>query len=154
VGACPLRRNLINSSGKDKMTHLNWVYRTIYPFYNLHSEGNLQVYDVHSKNWMKKSQNVPVWLSISAHICSALWKAQKYKSVINWIWLLLSVSDWHTHCSTRWFALLRSPRTFFAVPVSVLWGGVGKKRFKTINLDVKNIFAGSYTEHCWRCSKS
>ncbi len=28
--------------------------------------------------------------------------------------------------------------------------GVGKS--KQLNLDVRNIFAGSQTEHCWRCS--
>jgi hypothetical protein len=33
----------------------------------------------------------------------------------------------------------------FAVPVSVLWVGL-KKKEKKLNLDVKNILAGSHTE--------
>jgi len=36
----------------------------------------------------------------------------------------------------------------FAVPVSVLWVGLTEKKLK---LDVKNISAGSHTEHRWRC---
>jgi hypothetical protein len=39
----------------------------------------------------------------------------------------------------------------FAVPVLVLWLGLEKS--KLLNLDVRNIFAGSHTEHHWRCSK-
>jgi hypothetical protein len=37
----------------------------------------------------------------------------------------------------------------FAVPILVLWMGLEKS--KEPNLDVRNIFAGSHTEHGWRC---
>jgi len=39
----------------------------------------------------------------------------------------------------------------FAVLVSVLWVGLIKST--ELNLGVKNIFAGSHTEHHWRCPK-
>jgi hypothetical protein len=42
----------------------------------------------------------------------------------------------------------------FAAPSSVPWvrleKGLGLKEY---NLDVRNIFVGSHTEHHWRCSK-
>jgi hypothetical protein len=34
----------------------------------------------------------------------------------------------------------------FAIPISVLWGGVGLQKCKRTKLDVKNIFARSPTE--------
>jgi hypothetical protein len=34
--------------------------------------------------------------------------------------------------------------------VSVSWAGLQESK-KELNLDVKNIFAGSHTEHRWRC---
>jgi len=37
----------------------------------------------------------------------------------------------------------------FAVPISVLL--VGLQKSKQLTWDVKNTFAGSHTEHCWRC---
>jgi transposase-like protein len=39
----------------------------------------------------------------------------------------------------------------FAVAVFVLWVGLEKRKVK-LNLDVRNIFAMSETEHRWRCS--
>jgi hypothetical protein len=45
--------------------------------------------------------------------------------------------------------LLVVPHLFAAVPVSVLL--VGLQKSKQLNLHVKNTFAGSHTEHCWRC---
>jgi hypothetical protein len=30
---------------------------------------------------------------------------------------------------------------------------VGLEKIKYLNLDVRNIFAGSHTEHYWSCSK-
>jgi len=46
--------------------------------------------------------------------------------------------------------LLVNPH-LFVVPVSVTWVGVTKEY--NLNLDVKNILAGSHAEHSWRCSK-
>jgi hypothetical protein len=40
----------------------------------------------------------------------------------------------------------------FALPVSVLL--VGLQKSTELNLDVKNIFSGSHTQHRWRCSKT
>jgi hypothetical protein len=39
----------------------------------------------------------------------------------------------------------------FSVPVSVLWMGL-QNYLNNYTLDVKNILAGSHTEHRWRCS--
>jgi hypothetical protein len=42
----------------------------------------------------------------------------------------------------------------FAVPVLVFWVVLGeKKKERKVNWDVRNIFAGSHTEHGWRWSK-
>jgi hypothetical protein len=38
----------------------------------------------------------------------------------------------------------------FAVPVLISWAEFGRK--KKLNLNVRNVFAGSHTEHCWSCS--
>jgi hypothetical protein len=62
---------------------------------------------------------------------------------------VFSVSDWPLHNDwSRWFAISSSP------PISCFSsvGGVAKK-IKKLNLDVKNIFSGSHTEHSWRLSK-
>jgi hypothetical protein len=48
--------------------------------------------------------------------------------------------------SSRWFAI--SSSHLFAVLVSVLWVRLHKSK---LNLDVRNIFARSNTEHLWRC---
>jgi len=71
------------------------------------------------------------------------------KSVLNMIYLLLNVSDW--------LIIMIGPRGLllvvahlFAVPFSLLW--VGLQKSTQLNLDVKTIFAASYTEPHWRCS--
>jgi hypothetical protein len=66
----------------------------------------------------------------------------------NMIWLLLPVSYWPLIMIGQSGLVLVSG--LFAVPVLVLWVGLGKS--KQLNLDVRNIFAGSLTEHCWSCS--
>ncbi len=38
----------------------------------------------------------------------------------------------------------------FAIPVSIYWWVATKK--KKLNLDIRNTFARSHTEHRWRCS--
>jgi hypothetical protein len=71
------------------------------------------------------------------------------KSVINMIRLLLPTSDWPI-IRIGWGALLLVvSHLVFTVPV--LWAGLEKGMY--LNLAVRYIiFAGSQTEHCWRCS--
>ncbi len=67
------------------------------------------------------------------------------KSVINMVWLLLLVSDWPI-ITVGPGGLPLVVSDLFAVPILVLWAGLQKS--KLLNLDVRNIFAGSHTEHC------
>jgi hypothetical protein len=98
-----------------------------------------------------------VWLSIIAClVCGGWWKAEGHcaptqKSVIDMIWLLLSVSDRPIIMIGPGGLLLVVPH-LFAVPVSVY--GRGCKKANNLNLDVKNIIAGLHIEHCWRSSNN
>jgi hypothetical protein len=67
------------------------------------------------------------------------------------IWLLWGVSD----CATSMFGLtglLLVVSHLFGIPVWVL--SVGLEKSRELNFDVRNIFAGSHSEHRWSsCSK-
>jgi hypothetical protein len=93
---------------------------------------------------MKKSQNMSVWLSKMVFwpsIFALFAEAGKRcsKAAVDWLDSLLGPGG-----------LLFVVSHPFAVPVLVLWLGLEKS--KQLNLNVRNIFAGSHTEHCWRCS--
>jgi hypothetical protein len=66
---------------------------------------------------------------------------------------LLRVSNWVDSliCPTG-LLLVVSPTYLLAVPVSVLWVGLGKILDTNKALDVRNIFGGSHMERWWRCS--
>jgi hypothetical protein len=70
------------------------------------------------------------------------------KSVINWIWLLLLVFDWSIIMIGPCSLLLVIVSHLFAVLVLVFIGGCWKK-VKYLNLDMRNIFAGSHSEQHW-----
>ncbi len=112
------------------------------------------------KNWMKKIQRLPVRLKkmvLAQQNCAGCrawyqvqqWCAPAKYSVLNMIYLLLSVSDWPITMIGPG-GLLLVVTHLFAVPVSVPCVGLQKSTW--LNLDPKNIFAGSHTEPRWRCS--
>ncbi len=87
-------------------------------------------------------------------VCGGWYKAQQYcapgeKSLINMISILLSVSDWLRVMIGTGGLLLVLPN-LFAAPVSNFMGGLAKKSVTILGCE--NNFAGSHTEHCWRCS--
>jgi hypothetical protein len=63
--------------------------------------------------------------------------------------MLIPISNWPT-LRIGVGSLLLVVSHIIAVPVLVLWVALKKKK---LNLDARNICAGSYTEHYWRCSK-
>jgi hypothetical protein len=67
------------------------------------------------------------------------------KSVVNMIWQLLPVSDWPI--------IMIGPRGLLLVVRTHFQSyGWGLLKSKWLNLDVRNIFARSHTEHRWGCS--
>ncbi len=98
---------------------------------NLEHLQRCSVCDPAHKKWMNKSQHLPVWLRqmvLAQHNsagCRGWRKARQRcapakKSVINMIWLLLSVSDRPITMIAPGGLLLVIPH-LFAVPVSVYW---------------------------------
>ncbi len=71
------------------------------------------------------------------------------------VYLLLPVSDWlDSLIGPSGLLLVVVVPHQLAVPVSVLWVELEKKKLVTKNLDVRNMFGGwSHTEHWWRYSK-
>ncbi len=82
----------------------------------------------------EESQNVSIWLRkmvLAQHNCTVWWRAQRHcppaeKSVINMIWLLLSVFlSAHSNDWSRWFAISSPPP--ICCPSFSFMGGVAKK---------------------------
>jgi hypothetical protein len=71
--------------------------------------------------------------------------APAQNNVINMIWILLSVYDWPIIMIDP-SGLLLIISHLFAIRVSVFW--VGLQKIKSLNLDVKNIFARLHVKHC------
>jgi hypothetical protein len=113
---------------------------------------------LHSKIGGRKSNLCPFgsrkWfsLSVTAHVAVAGKKrcAPAEKSVINMISLVLSVFDWPIiMIGPGGLLLVVPPPIPICCPSFSFIGGFAKMQ---LNLDVKNIFGGSHTEHSWRCS--
>jgi len=119
---------------------------------------------------MKRSQNMPTWLRrmVLANIFAQFAEAGKRhskakhllkKSVINMIWLLLSVSDWPIIMSrdhfydmlanqnnwSRCFAISNLPP--ICCPCFSFMGWVGKRYI--LKLDVRNILQGCILSTAW-----
>ncbi len=100
--------------------------------------------------WLRKMVSGPhicvylsSWLSkrLSSTVCTCTKECNKYDlTAAQCFWLA------HHNDSSMWFTISRPPH-LFAAPASVLWVGLQKSTW--LNFDVKNIFAGSYTEHRW-----
>jgi hypothetical protein len=103
---------------------------------------------------------MPVWLRklvffscIFAQFAEASKKRSKAvhpleKSVINMIWLLILVFDWPIIMIRPGGLLLVVP-TYLQSLFHFYWWGC--KKVNSLNLDVRNIFARSNTEHLWEC---
>ncbi len=68
------------------------------------------------------------------------------------IWLLLPVSHWSI-IKIGAGGLPLVPNLSRVCSPSFSFVGVrGLQKTKLLNMDVGNVFEGSHTEHCWRCS--
>jgi hypothetical protein len=90
------------------------------------------------------------WLSTIGHFeVAGEWQRNACvppeKSVINMIWLLPSISDWP-------IIMIRAGGSPIYLMSQFQLQLVVLQKTKQLNLDVKNIFAGSHTEYHWRCS--
>ncbi len=65
----------------------------------------------------------------------------------------LNVDVRNNFCTVKHILSTRGDARYFSVPsFRVLWGGVAKKtEIKKLNLDVRNLFAGSHIEPCCAC---
>ncbi len=108
---------------------------------NLNSAGLAQDIGLGSA----KLYTFPWLVKREAALCTSRKECNKYDlTATECFWLA------HHNDSPRWFAISSQSPPQFSVPVSVLW--VGLQKSTQLNLDVKDIFSGSHTEHRWRCS--
>ncbi len=111
----------------------------------------------------------PLSIATKARFVTLHWKSSmRFMSQIQWIhrkpWKIRQLSElWNSVINTVKSYLLTSPCFWLgpsgmlcvvyqlpSVPVSVLWARLEKSY--NLKLDVRNILAGSHTEHLWRWS--
>ncbi len=97
--------------------------------------------------WLSRITHVAVARLVkgSVALCTSKKECNKYDLTAAQCFWSAHHNDW-----SRWFVISSSPPPICCPSFSLI-SGVAKEYIK-LHLDVKNIFAGSHTEHHWRCS--